>query len=247
MKSNKSLSLLILVFIMLVLPSTKALAAVNYTYVQKQSMESHIDDISLSRKESVVEFIKKNPECKDEVMKILKDKGALNADGSIKDDLGISNTLNSEVGPNSVPILYTGYYYTLAGTLDADFYPKEILAKYTNNTNSPKNFSVSQTYTTTTSLSYEVSIGSKAKLEEVYEISAGVKFAYTYTESASTQYGTQVSVPAYTTGVLEASAIKKCYSFREQYYLLGVEVGNYNLVGVFKPTGVHWYYKEIKN
>jgi hypothetical protein len=84
-------------------------------------------------------------------------------------------------------------------------------------------------------------------LEEVYEVNAGAKFAYTYTESATTQLGSQVSVPANTTGILEASAIKDCYGFMEQYYLLGVPVGDDNVVGVFKPTGVHWYYSEEAN
>lgn len=224
--------------------STKALAAENYNSGSIVQTEEKTDDTNLSRKESVIEFMKQNPEYKDEVMKILNDKGALNADGSIKENLGISNTLTAN---RSVSPLYTGYDYIFEGCGPADFYPKEVVAKYTNKTSKPKNFSVTQNYSVSTSYYNESSIGAKAKLDEIYEINAGVTTSYTYTDSASTQYGTEVSVPAYTTGVLKASAIKQCYSFHEQYYLLGVAVGDSHVVGIFKPTGVHWYYSEESN
>ncbi|MDU6265557.1 MAG: hypothetical protein E6600_13750 [Anaerocolumna aminovalerica] len=244
MKKFKSLFLVFFLALTFVFSGTEAFAAENYNSDSIIQIEKETDDANLSRKESVIKFMNQHPEYKDEVMKILNDKGALNADGSIKDDLGISNT--PSIYPAS--LLYNGYLYTLEGHGPSYIdYPKEIIAKYTNNTSSSKNFSVSQSYTATTTFSYENSIGSKAKLEEVYEISSGVKLGYTYTESATTQYGTQVSVPAYTTGTLKASPLKDCYAFHEQYYVLGVAVGNTKVVGVFKPTGVHWFYSESKN
>lgn len=248
MKKIKNIFLAFSLALTFVLPSMNVLAAENYDLNKNNMIEVQTDDTMLSRKESVIKFMDTHPEYKDEVMKILHDKGALNSDGSIKDNLEASNDKVSKFANiNSVPVLYTGYDYTFAGTGSADFYPKEVIAKYTNYANSPKNFSVVQTYSVSTSFYSDVTIGAKAKLNEIYEINAGVKFSYTYTQSASTQYGTQVSVPAYTTGILEASAIKQCYSFYEQYYVLGVAVGNRNIIGVFKPTGIHWYYKEVNN
>lgn len=218
-------------------------AAENYNSNSVIRIKKNIDDSHLSRKESVIRFMNQHPEYKDEIIKILKDNKALNADGSIKDDLGISNTANS----HSIASLYTGYKYTFGNIVTIDSFPQETVAKYTNYTYSPKNFSVSQSYTVSTSFYEEASIGSKAKLEEVYEVNAGAKFSYTYTESATTQLGSQVSVPANTTGILKASPIKDCYGFMEQYYLFGAPVGDDKVVGVFKPTGVHWYYSEEAN
>jgi hypothetical protein len=252
MRKIKSLFLVFFLALTFVLPSMKVSAAENYitdSIIKKTVVQT--DDTNLSRKESVIEFMNKHPEYKDEVMKILSDKGALNSDGSVKNDLGISNnnmlSQSQFVTTDSYSPIYTGYEYEFAGSGPADFYPKEIVAKYTNNTSKDKQFSVVQTYTVSTSTYSENSIGAKVSLDKIYEINAGVKSSYTYTQSAATQYGTNVSVPAYTTGVLEASAIKQCYSFFEQYYVLGVAVGNRNTIGVFKPTGIHWYYSEEKN
>ncbi len=247
MKKFKSLILAFVLTLTLALPSVNAMAAENYN----QEIEIQIDDTNLSRKESVIQFMDNHPEYKEQVMDVLKEKGALNVDGSIKDDLGMSNNMIAKdisITPydHNNPI-YTGYDYTYVNSGSVDIYPKETLAMYTNTTSSPKNFSVNQTFTVTTSTYTDISIGSKAKLDEVYEINAGVKMGYTLTQSASTQYGTQVTVPAFHTGILEASALKQCYVYREQYYILGIEIGSPTLIGVFKPTGVHWYYSEVRN
>lgn len=185
-----------------------------------------------------------HPQYENEVMEILKNKGALNLDGSIKDNLGINKLkLNSL---QTAPVLYTGYVYTFAGSGPATegSAPKVVVAKFSNNSNKSQNFSLTQTYTATTSIYSEGSIGAKGKLDDAFEINANVSLGYTYTQSASTQYGTNLTIPAKTMGTISARAILQCYSYFEQYYVLGVAVGNKNTIGVFKPTGIHWYYNE---
>lgn len=125
MKNFKNLFLVFTLVLTFVFSSTKAFAAENYNSNSVIQIKKNIDDSHLSRKESVIRFMDQHPEYKDEIIKILKDNKALNADGSIKDDLGISNTANS----HSIASLYTGYKYTFGNIVTIDSFPQETVAK----------------------------------------------------------------------------------------------------------------------
>ncbi len=254
MKKNNLKGLLFLtaaVFTM-ILPSESVLAATTVTQpatINVQDIKE--DDSLLSRKESVIKFMNEHPEYKNDVLEILKNKDALNSDGSIKEDFGISENTSikslSATTPSVSP-LFTGYNYTLQGYGPAAInYPKEYVGAFTNYSNKPQVFSVNQKFSATTTMSTSATIGSKAGLEEVYEVNANVTLDYVLTLDASREYASTLTIPGRTTGTLYASPLKTCYAYFEQYYVLGVAVGDHNTIGIFKPVAAHWYYTETKN
>ena len=252
MRRLKSFLLVLCLIITSSFSVSKVQAAINNKDFETESIDNQMDDSYLTRKSSVIQFMKTHPEYKQEVMEILKNNGALNKDGSIKEDLGVSkkqkkSTVTTFTQMPAPSALYTGYYYYGGSVVDLDCFPTETIAKYTNTSNYERNFQCSQTYTVSTTFYQEATIGSKSKLTEVYEANAGVKISYSITQSASTQYGTTISVPARTTAIIEASPIKQCYGYMQQYFILGQPIGDAEVVGVYKPTGIHFYYSEQRN
>ncbi len=76
MKKFKSLFLVFFLALTFVFSGTETFAAENYNSDSIIQIEKETDDANLSRKESVIKFMNQHPEYKDEVMKILNDKGA---------------------------------------------------------------------------------------------------------------------------------------------------------------------------
>lgn len=222
-------------------PVQAALAAENDGVAMLEKATNLSQDEPLSKQESIKKFIKDHPEYKQEVMNILRDKGALNSDNTIKEDLGQMAT------SSKAATIYTGYMYTLAGTMNVDeFYLKTLVAGLSNSSYQAIPFTLNQSYTTTVMVSSTFNIGSSVELEKVFKLQAGVSFTYSLTQAASTVYGMNPIVPARTYARISANPYSTCYSYHEQYYVLGVPVGDQKTLGVFKPTGVHWYYEETK-
>jgi hypothetical protein len=228
--------------LLVAIPSQAVLAAENTASVTKLVKATDLPkDKVLTPKESVEKFIKEHPEYKKEVMDILQEKGALNPDKTIKDDLGQAKTAIAS------DFLYTGWKYTFAGSLSVDeFYLKTLVAGYTNYSYvTPLPVDLTQSYTVSVVISSTTTIGSSAGLEDAFKVNAGVTFGYSYTSAASTVYGMHPIIPVRTYAKFSANPYSTCYSYFERYYLLGIAVGSENTVGVFKPTGAHWYYEEF--
>lgn len=199
----------------------------------------------LSEKDSILKFLKENPQHKQEVMKILEEKGALNPDKSIKDDLGRSErAFTADTSAASATFIGTGYEYTFAGTWDWDQtdYQTTVWVATNQSYTTPLEATINESYTKSVEIQAGVTVGYKEGLEKVFEVSAGVNLSYKQTTAASTQYGMKATLQPRTEAKIKANAIVRCYSFREQYYVLGVPVGNSQLIGVFKPIAPHWYF-----
>lgn len=194
-------------------------------------------------KQSIEDIIKIRPDLKNKIYRVLKEKNALNADGSIKSD---SQIQSSAIHPET--FLGTGTEYIFVGRFP---YSGSMLAPWTtetvwsasNRSSSPQSFNVSNRYTQGCIISASVSINSTAALDSAFFAAAGVTLSYTYSESASRQYGATITLPAWTRGQIDGEAYVICYGFRQKYYVLGVLISD-DPVGVFKPTGVDWTYTE---
>lgn len=199
----------------------------------------HIDDSKLTRKESVEQFLRENPQYVDKIMTILEEKDALNSDGTIKENLGISESERTAKA-------FTGYEYEFAGAREYYSSHKETTAgDFDNKSSTSMTANISQTVTYGVELQADVTIQSKVALESAFEIQSGVNFGYKVTYAASQMLGVTIVVPPNTRTVIKVYPIEICYTFREQYYVLGVPIGSSNLVGVFKPVGAKWTAYEV--
>ncbi|WP_313559261.1 hypothetical protein [Ruminiclostridium cellobioparum] len=193
--------------------------------------------------QSIDEIIKVRPDLKEKIYTVLKEKNLLNKDGSIKKDVQIQSD-NISTGVQSAAFLGTGTEYEYSGrypnngSMLADW-TKQTVWQGVNKTSQAQSFTVSNSYTQGCTISAEVSINSTAALSEALSVSAGCKLTYSITQAATQQYGATIVVPANSTRTITGKAFVICYSYYQNYYVLGALISR-DLVGVFVPTGVQW-------